>query len=97
MIWVSVDRSQGALYLRLARSKIIAKTDPITDNASIDLTVDGEPIGITIFEYYTNRRWTLTEDVIRNHRLSSWLDDFLTVKKAWFDGVKPQLAQRVTR
>ena len=83
-ILVQHDGAHDALHLVLQRDRIIARTEWITDYATIDIAYDGEPIGINIHFYYTKKMWPLTEEMVKQYGLEGHLDDLAIVWENFF-------------
>lgn len=78
------DRGHDQLHLIFDQERIIARTLWICDYATIDLAYDDDPIGINIFEYYSTKRWPLTETVVEQFGLEKHLDDLRLVWQNFF-------------
>lgn len=84
------DQAQNQLHLIFQEERIVARTEWIAPNCTLDFAFDGEVIGVNIFEYYTTRNWPLTEALVEQYELGKHLDDLRLVWQAFF--APPQYA-----
>lgn len=81
---VQHDRDRNQLHLVFRRERIVALTEWIAPNATMDFAADGEVVGINIFDYYTAPVWPLTEELVELFNLGEHLEDLRLVWQAFF-------------
>jgi hypothetical protein len=86
---VQHDKQHNELHLIFRDDKLIWDQEWFAPNAFIELSADGTPVGITFVTYYTQPKWSLTEEHVKKYHLEEYLDDLRLVYKAFFE---PQLS-----
>lgn len=89
---VQHDRGRDQLHLIFDQARIVARQEWLTDYATIDLAADNEPVGINIFQYYSNTRWPLTEVLVEQYGLAKHLEDLRLVWGSFFAPPDYQIA-----
>lgn len=81
---VQHDRGNDRLHLIFNEDRLIVEREWCAPNAVIALAVDGEPLQITIYDYYTNPHWQFTPEFVEQYKLESYLEDLRLVHDAFF-------------
>ena len=95
MLWVNHDRPADQLHVQFQKDRLIVATEWFAENATIDLALDGGPVAITVFRYYTAPLWPLTEELVNRYHLAEWLDDLKIVYNAFFSKTAKLQTMRV--
>lgn len=86
-LWLNPDSAGDVLYVRFQKGKFVAKTEWISESATVDLGFDDSPIGVSIMRF-SQREWPFTEQIMTKYRLGSWDDDLRTVHESYFNSAK---------
>lgn len=81
---VQHDRDRDQLHLILRDDRIIIDREWCAPNAAICLAADGEAIAITVYNYYTDKKWLFTPEFVEKYHLEGNLDDLRLVYEAFF-------------
>lgn len=85
MLWMQGDEVRNCADIKFTKEpRIIARTEWFAENATIDLTAASEPVCLTIYRFFTDRRWPITEEIMEKYGLKVWAEDFATIYQGFF-------------